>query len=202
VNRVAVFGGSFNPPHVAHVLACALVRSVEEVDQVLVVPAYQHPFAKALAPFEDRAAMCELAMAWLPFVEVSRIEAELGGESRTLRTLESLTQAHPDWRLRLVIGADILGEAPRWYGFDAIARLAPPIVLGRAGVERADERGDDVRQRSPAPALPPTQPLLPAVSGTQVRAAVARGAWDEVEKLVPREVLAYVRQRGLYAAPE
>jgi nicotinate-nucleotide adenylyltransferase len=185
VNRVAVFGGSFNPPHVAHVLACALVRSVEEIDQVLVVPAYQHPFAKSLAPFDDRAAMCELAMAWLPFVEVSRIEGELGGESRTLRTLESLAQAHPAWRLRLVIGADILGEAPRWYGFDAIAKLAPPIVLGRAGVD-------------PLPA----HPLLPAVSSTQVRAAIARGAWSEVEKLVPREVLAYVRQRGLYAAAE
>jgi nicotinate-nucleotide adenylyltransferase len=186
VIRVAVFGGSFNPPHVGHVLACALVRSVEEIDRVLVVPTYRHPFAKALTPFDDRAAMCELAMAWLPFVEVSRIEEELGGESRTLRTLESLAQAHPDWRLRLVIGADILTEAPRWHGFDAIAKLAPPIVLGRAGVDRSD-------------VLPS---LLPEVSSTQVRAAVARGAWDDVEKLVPREVLAYVRQRGLYAAAE
>jgi nicotinate-nucleotide adenylyltransferase len=172
---VAVFGGSFNPPHVAHVLACALVRSVEEIDRVLVVPAYKHPFAKALAPFDDRAAMCELAMAWMPGVEVSRIEETLGGESRTLRTLESLAAANPDWRMRLVIGGDILAEAPRWFGFDAIVKLAPPIVLGRA---------------------------LSEVSSTQVRAAIGRGAWDEVEKLVPRAVLAYVRQRGLYACAE
>ena len=184
MTRVAVFGGSFNPPHVAHVLACALVRSVEEVDRVLVVPAYKHPFAKALAPFEDRAAMCELAMAWMPGVEVSRIEEELGGESRTLRTLESLAADHPDWRLRLVIGGDILAEAPRWFGFEAIVKLAPPIVLGRAGVDQPDA--------GPA--------LLPEVSSTQVRSALGRGAWSEVEKLVPREVLAYVRERGLYAA--
>jgi nicotinate-nucleotide adenylyltransferase len=185
VTRVAVFGGSFNPPHVAHVLACALVLSVEDVDRVLVVPAYRHPFAKALAPFEDRATMCDLAMAWMPRVEVSRVEEELGGESRTLRTLESLSRAQPDWRLRLVIGADILTEAPRWFGFDVIEKLAPPIVLGRAGF--------------PAPGAPA---LLPEVSSTQVRDAIARGAWDEVEKLVPREVLAYARARGLYAAPE
>ena len=186
MTRVAVFGGSFNPPHVAHVLACALVLSVEDVDRVLVVPAYMHPFAKALAPFEDRAAMCDLAMAWMPRVDVSRVEAQLGGESRTLRTLESLSSAHPDWRLRLVIGADILTEAPRWFGFDVIEKIAPLIVLGRAGVA--------------APVA--TAALLPEVSSTQIRAAIARGAWSEVEKLVPREVLAYARARGLYATPD
>jgi nicotinate-nucleotide adenylyltransferase len=186
VTRVAVFGGSFNPPHVAHVLACALVLSVEDVDRVLVVPAYMHPFAKALAPFEDRAAMCDLAMAWMPRVDVSRVEAQLGGESRTLRTLESLSSAHPDWRLRLVIGADILTEAPRWFGFDVIEKIAPPIVLGRAGVA--------------APVA--TAALLPEVSSTQIRAAIARGAWNEVQKLVPREVLAYARARGLYATAD
>ena len=187
MSRVAVFGGSFNPPHVGHVLACALLLSVEEVDRVLVVPTYVHPFAKPLAPFEDRATMCELAMAWMPGVEVSRVEAELGGESRTLRTLETLARAHPDWALRLIIGADILAEAPRWFGFDAITKLAPPIVLGRAGAQ-------DHRAAGPA--------LLPEVSSTQVRAAVARGAWSDLEKLVPRAVLAHVRARGLYGTPD
>jgi nicotinate-nucleotide adenylyltransferase len=185
MTRVAVFGGSFNPPHVAHVLACALVCSVEDVDRILVVPAYKHPFAKALAPFEDRVAMCELAMAWMPPVEVSRLEEELGGESRTLRTLENLVRAHPDWHLRLVIGADIVAEAPRWFGFETIARLAPPIVLERAGFDR--------------PGAGPA--LLPEVSSTKVRAAIARGAWRDVEKVVPRRVVDHVRARGLYASP-
>jgi nicotinate-nucleotide adenylyltransferase len=199
VNRVAVFGGSFNPPHVGHVLACALIRSVEEIDRILVVPTFKHPFAKPLAPFEERATMCELAMAWMPGVEVSRVEEELGGESRTLRTLETLARAHPDWQLRLIIGADILAEAPRWFGFDAIAKLAPPIVLGRAGVgpgDRAEGVAHHGGEESAGPAL------LPAVSSTQVRAAIARGAWTELEKLVPRAVLAHVRARGLYATPE
>jgi nicotinate-nucleotide adenylyltransferase len=121
-------------------------------------------------------------MGWIPGVEVSRIEEELGGESRTLRTLESLAAAHPDWQLRLVVGSDILAEAPRWFGFDAIVKLAPLIVLDRAGVGQ---------EAGPA--------LLPEVSSTQVRAAIARGAWAEVERLVPRAVVAYVRARGLYA---
>ncbi|HEY4014236.1 MAG TPA: nicotinate-nicotinamide nucleotide adenylyltransferase [Polyangiaceae bacterium] len=183
--KVAVFGGSFNPPHVAHVLACALVLATEDLDRLLVVPAYKHPFAKALAPFEDRATMCELALGGMRSVEVSRVEAELGGESRTLRTLSHLAEQHPDWAMRLVIGADIVAEAPRWFGFDAIEKLAPPIVLGRAHVSAAEA--------GPA--------LLPAVSSTQVREAIGRGAWDEAARIVPRKVLAYIRAAGLYGAP-
>jgi nicotinate-nucleotide adenylyltransferase len=183
--NVAIFGGSFNPPHVAHVLSCALVLSVEEVQRIVVVPAYRHPFGKPLAPFDDRVRMCEIAVACLQGVEVSRVEQDLGGESRTLRTLEHFAQTQPAWRLRLVIGADIVAEAPRWFGFDAIAKLAPPIVLGRVGVA--------------APGAGPA--LLPEVSSTQVRAAIARGAWSDVEGVVPRAVLAYVRARGLYDAP-
>jgi nicotinate-nucleotide adenylyltransferase len=183
--RVAVFGGSFNPPHVGHVLACALVLSTEDVDRLLVVPTYLHPFAKPLAPFADRVAMCELAMGWLRGVEVSRVEEELGGESRTLRTLEHLTARHPDWQLRMVIGADVLPEAPRWFGFDAITKIAPPIVLGRA--------------RFGAPS--PGSVLLPDVSSTQVRSAIERGAWDEVAGLVPRSVVEYVREKGIYGGP-
>jgi nicotinate-nucleotide adenylyltransferase len=182
--KVAIYGGSFNPPHIAHVLACALVLSIEDVDRLLVVPAFQHPFAKPLAPFDDRIALCELAMGWMPCVEVSRVEEELGGESRTLRTLEHLARSHPEWDLRLVIGADVLVEAPRWFGFGAIERLAPPIVLARAGVS--------VAGAGPV--------VLPEVSSTDVRAAIARGAWDEAAQLVPRSVLAHVRARGLYSA--
>jgi nicotinate-nucleotide adenylyltransferase len=179
--NVAVFGGSFNPPHVAHVLACTLLLSVEPLDIVLVVPAYKHPFGKPLAPFHDRVTMCELAMGWIPHVLVSRVEEEMGGESRTLRTLEHLAQKHPEWALRLVIGADILAEAPRWFGFDAIGKLAPPIVLARAGSDGGV---------GPA--------LLPEVSSTQVRAAVARGDWTAVERLVPRSVVTHIREAGLY----
>ncbi len=183
--KVAVFGGSFNPPHVAHVLACSLVLCVEDIDRLLVVPTYKHPFGKPLAPYDDRVQMCRLAVASMPAVEVSRVEEELGGESRTLRTLEHLAGAHPDWTLRLVVGADILAEAPRWFGFGAIAELAPLIVLARAGV--------DVDRAGPA--------LLPAVSSTQVRTAIGNGAWSEARRLVPRTVLEYVREKSLYGAP-
>jgi nicotinate-nucleotide adenylyltransferase len=180
--KVGVFGGSFNPPHLAHVLAVTTVLATSDVDRVLVVPAFQHPFAKSLAPYDDRVTMCKLAMGWLPRVEVSRVEEELGGESRTLRTLEHLKRANPTWALRLVMGADLLLEAPKWYRFDDVSKVAPPLVLGRVGVEHAG--------------APP--PVLPAISSTDVRARLAAGELDALGAIVPRAVLAHIRARGLY----
>jgi nicotinate-nucleotide adenylyltransferase len=180
----AVFGGSFNPPHLAHVLAVTVVLSRFEVERVLVVPTHQHPFAKSLAPYDDRVKMCELAMGWLPKVEVSRVEEELGGESRTVRTIEHLRATHPQWNLRFVMGADIVVESAKWYRFDRVMELAPPIVLGRAGVSYEG-----------APVA-----VLPAISSTEVRSMIAAGRWDDLAPLVPRTVLAHVRAHGLYAA--
>jgi nicotinate-nucleotide adenylyltransferase len=183
--NVFLFGGSFNPPHIAHVLAVAYVLATEEADLVAVVPCYLHPFAKELAPFEHRFAMCERAMGWLPRTKVLRVEEELGGESRTLRTVEHLRKVHPDWHLRLVVGADVLLEGPRWHGFDRVAELAPPIILGRVGVT--------------TPEAP--RPLLPEVSSTAIREAIRDGRTGEIAALVPRAVLAHIEAQGLYRGP-
>ncbi len=182
---VGIFGGSFNPPHVAHVLAATLVLCTSDVARLLVIPTFQHPFAKLLAPYEDRVRMTELAMGWLPRVEVSRVEQELGGESKTLRTLEHLQKLYPSWSMRLVMGADLVLEAPKWFAFDRIREIAPPLVLGRSGLD--------------GPELPTAQ--LPGVSSTEVRAAIAAQRWDDLAQLVPRDVAAHIRAHGLYAKP-
>jgi nicotinate-nucleotide adenylyltransferase len=179
---VAVFGGSFNPPHVAHVLAAVYVLSTAPVDEVLVVPVYKHPFSKELAPFEDRLEMCRLAFAWIPGVVVSTVERELGGESLTLRTLEHLAKTNSTWSMRLLLGADVIADLPKWHRFDRISEIAPPLIVGRAGVAAKD-----------APA-----PILPRVSSTEVRDAIGRGGVGELAELVPRAVLAYAEERGLY----
>ncbi|HEX7669846.1 MAG TPA: nicotinate-nicotinamide nucleotide adenylyltransferase, partial [Polyangiaceae bacterium] len=155
--RVAVFGGSFDPPHVAHVKAAKYVLSTGEVDRVLVLPVFEHAFGKPLAPFVHRVAMTRLAMAGESSVQVSALEESLGAPSRTLRTVERLGELHPDWVCRLVVGADVLAETAKWHRFDDVVRLAPLMVLGRVGVAREDA---------------PT-PLLPEVSSTEVRQRIA-----------------------------
>ena len=179
---IAIFGGSFNPPHIAHLLAVTVVLSRFEIDRLLVVPTYQHPFAKSLVPYDDRVKMCELTMGWIPKVEISRVEETLGGESRTLRTIEHLRAAHPNEALRLVMGADIIVESKKWHGFDRIVELAPPIVLGRVGISYEG--------------APP--PILPNISSTDVRKKIAEERWSDLEEYVPKDVLAYVKTHGLY----
>jgi nicotinate-nucleotide adenylyltransferase len=179
MTTVAIFGGSFNPPHVAHQMVCLYVLSTEAVDELWMVPTYKHPFNKVLAPYDDRFAMCELAAAALgPRVKVSDIERELQSETgRTLDTLRALHERHPATSFRLVVGTDILDEAHKWHRWDEIERLAPPIVVGRAGYGDPDV-------------------ALPNVSSTEVRARVARG--DSAVPLVSRAAMDYMSRRGLY----
>jgi nicotinate-nucleotide adenylyltransferase len=177
-----VFGGSFNPPHLAHALALCLAKAMVEPARMLVIPTFQHPFAKALVPFEHRLAMCERAFGWIPGVHVSSVEAQLGGESRTLRTLEHLRAQQPTWSLRLLVGADILNESHKWFGWEHIERIAPPLVLGRQGV-RADG----------APV-----PLLPDISSTEIRAKIADAGLGDVSQLVAKSVADYISEHGFY----
>ena len=176
--RVAVYGGSFNPPHVAHQLALAYVLATARVDEVWMVPTFKHPFDKQLVAFSDRAKMCELAASPFKAVRVSRVEEELGGDSYTLRTVKALMERHPDHRFSLVIGADLVAERERWHGWPELKELVPFFVVGRQG---SPETGGIA---------------LPQVSSTIVRRRIREG--EPVDTLLAADVLDYIRARGLY----
>jgi nicotinate-nucleotide adenylyltransferase len=159
--------------------------------------------------------MCRLAVEWLPRVEVSPVERELGGESWTLRTLEHFAAAHPGWAMRLLVGADVLPDLPKWHRFDRIAELARPIVLGRAGFngDRGSprEHGSAARHGDVEPAsrhdalralhaLEVAEVSLPQISSTEVREALAAGDLDAVRWCLPRSVLEYIVEHGLYGS--
>jgi nicotinate-nucleotide adenylyltransferase len=177
--RIALFGGSFDPPHVAHQLACLYVLETSGCDEVWMVPAARHPFAKSLAPFEDRFEMCKRAAARLEGVVVSRVEEELGGESRTLHTVQHLRRTRPGDTFLLVLGADLLAERRAWLGWDELERLVEIVVIGREG------------HGGP-------EPCLPAVSSSEIRRRLQRG--EDVSRLVSGDVLAYIQERSLYRA--
>jgi nicotinate-nucleotide adenylyltransferase len=184
---LALFGGSFNPPHVAHLLVAAWVLETQPVDGLVVVPCYRHPFEKQLAPFDDRLEMARRCFAALARpVEISTVERDHdkgdGTPSRTLDTILALEAAHPGARFRLVIGADILPERHKWWRWDEVERRAPPILVGRQGYAAPAELGALVD--------------MPGISSTEVRARLGRG--ERVDHLVPRPVLEYISSRNLY----
>jgi nicotinate-nucleotide adenylyltransferase len=187
--RIALFGGSFNPPHMGHELAALYVLETAGVDELWLIPCFQHPFDKALEPFEDRLAMCRLAAGALgPRARVTDIERELGDESRTLRTVRALQARHPEHQFALVIGADLVAETTSWYGAQELHATVPFIVVGRSG--HSAGQGDGVGSR---PAIE-----MPAVSSTEIRRALGEGR--PVTGLVSRAILEYIHARGLFGA--
>jgi len=181
--EIALLGGSFNPPHVAHVMAAWWALATQGVREVWLLPSFRHPFGKQLAPFEDRVEMCRLAVAAVRGAHVCAAEAELAGDplcGKTARTLEHLRAKHPDLDFALLVGADILPETGTWYRWDRVTELARVVVVGREGFQG----GAEVR--------------LPAISSSQVRQRLGRG--EDVSALVPRRVVEYLLQRGLYRA--
>ncbi len=181
--RIALYGGSFDPPHVAHQMACLYVLETREIDQIWMVPCFRHPFDKRSAPYAHRVEMCRRAAAAAgPRMLVSTIEEELGGPSYTLVTVKALQVRHPEHQFILMIGGDLVTERERWHGYEELRQRIPFLVVGRAGME--------------GPEAAEVQIEIPAVSSTAVRAMLARGElpWG----LLPRSVLAFVREHGLY----
>jgi len=186
--KIAVFGGSFNPPHLAHLMACVYALSREDVDGVLMVPCARHPFGKPLAPFEHRLAMCKLAVEGVvERVEVSDIEAAREGVSYMIDTIEELMRRRPRDTFRLLAGSDITGETARWRDFDRLRQLAPPLVIPRLGVETLNE------------AVQSHHFVLPDISSIDIRERLARG--DVPRELLPRRVADYIAAHGLYSQP-
>ncbi len=178
MKRIALIGGSFNPPHVGHLMAALYVRTTRAVDEVWLVPAFNHPFGKDLASFDDRVRMCELMAedcgGWL---KVSRAEGQVGGEGRTIELLEWLIPQHPDTRFEFVIGSDILADLPKWKAWDRIQQLVDVLVLYRAGYPAPEAVG----------------PPMAEVSSTEIRKALAEGR--RPDHLVPRRVLDFLERK-------
>ncbi len=189
---IAVFGGSFDPPHLAHTMAAAYVLAGYPVKRLLIVPTYCHPFDKPLADFEHRLQMCTLAMADLAHerVEISPVERDIGGKSLTLRTLQELRRQMPNAQLRLLVGSDILQETARWHQFDRVTELAPPIWLNRAGHPRP--------KTTEVPDVPDSGPLFPDISSTEIRRRIAKG--QSTQGLLAHTVAAYIQSHGLYGS--
>ena len=178
--ELGVFGGSFDPPHAAHVLLASLALCVHGLERVLVVPTHSHAFGKRLTSLDDRLRMCELAFAHMRAVELLDIERELPAPNYMLHTLRALSQRYPFAQLRLLIGADILPDAHAWHDFAGIARLAPPIVIERQGYA----------------SIAADQPALPAISSSEIRRRIQQG--QSTRGWLSPAVERYIHTRALY----
>ncbi len=170
--RIAVLGGSFNPPHVGHALICAWLHWTDQCDEVWLLPVHVHAFGKEVEPFERRASWCRAMASQIGgFVRVCEVESEREETSYTADTLDLLSERHPEARFRLVVGADALPTFHKWHRFEELQSQYDPLVVGRPGYP-------------PVPGMP----TFPEISSTDIRARIARG--EDVSTLVPSSVMA------------
>ncbi len=174
--RVALFGGSFNPPHYGHFLAASWALLDGSVGEVWMLPCFRHAFGKELAPFEDRIEMCKLG-AELLSEKIKVFDWERRFETiYTVDTIARLKELYPEIEFRLLIGSDILNERELWKDFLRIEELAPPLVAPRGGFG--------------------TRQLLPQLSSTEIRDLIRNG--EPIEDLVPKPIAEYIAHRRLY----
>lgn len=189
--RLGVFGGTFDPVHVGHLVAAANVRHALGLDRVLLVVA-NLPWQKGervLTPAEDRLAVVQAAVEGAEGLEASRLEIDRGGESYTADTLEELVAADPGRELFLVVGADVAAELRTWRRVDVVAALATVVVVTRGGVPQPQLGPPWRTRRVEIPAL--------EVSSSELRARQAAGR--PLDFLIPRPAIDCIRRRGLYA---
>jgi nicotinate-nucleotide adenylyltransferase len=203
--RIGIYGGSFNPVHLGHLIAAECCREQARLDRVLFMPAATPPHkqARMLADAADRVAMLTLAVGGHEAFAVSTIEVDRGGVSYTVDTLAVLAERHPHDTLALVLGPDALAQLPTWREPRTIADRCELVAVERerlddvAAIARDAGLADLLGQERLA-ALIASPVRMPAIGvrASELRAAVAAGT--SIRYRTPRAVEAFIMSHGLY----
>lgn len=199
--RLGIFGGSFDPVHRGHLALAACCRDQAGLDQVWFVPAARQPLKPAgpQAADDDRCRMIELAIADRPSFRLCRREIDRGGTSYTVDTLRELHAERPDDELFLLMGADSLAELPTWHEAAEILKLAPPLVVHRAGEAEPSfavlEKVLPPERRAAVRGAVVEMAAMP-ISSSEIRRRVGSG--EPINGLTPTAVVAYIADKQLY----
>lgn len=202
--RIGIFGGSFNPIHVAHLIVAERVREECGLERVLFIPSAQPPHKpeRRMAPADDRLHMVRLAIAENSAFEADPLELRRSGPSYTLTTVRELSErADENDIFHLLLGADSVLDLKNWWHADELAHAVDIIAFNRPGhplesrwEELVDEFGREWARRVRESRV--TVPQLD-ISATAIRERLRKGL--SVRYLVPEAVRRHINQRGLYA---
>jgi nicotinate-nucleotide adenylyltransferase len=199
--RLGVFGGTFDPVHLGHLILAEQCREQAKLDQVLFVPAARppHKHEHELTKYDQRVEMLALAISGHPAFRIDELEKSRPGPSFTYLTLEELRQRHPQAELCLLIGADSLQDLPQWVQPRRILELATLVVTPRPGSElpelNALRQGLALETHFPLRLQLVHAPLID-IASRDIRARIAQGR--SVRYMIPRAVEAYIGEKGLY----
>lgn len=190
LRRIGLFGGTFDPPHVGHMVTAVNVRHALSLDLVVLMVAnvpWQKEGTRSITPALDRLAMVSAAVADVPGLVPGRLEIDQGGPSFTADTLAALAAEHPGAELFTVIGDDAAAGLHSWTRWDEVVAQSQMVVVDRPGVPVVlDDDIDWIRVEVPRL----------EVSSTDLRARFTDGR--PLDYLLTQPVLDVIRERGLY----
>ena len=200
-SRIGIFGGTFDPVHMGHLIMAEQCREAGQLDQVWFIPAARPPHKqdRPLTPFAQRAEMLALAIAGMPAFRVEELEKDRPGPSYTADTLEELTRRHPQTAFALLLGSDCLPDLPGWHRPERILELAELLIFARPDwpLLNEDEMRASLRLSGQAALRLRVihAPLINIASrDLRQRAALQRS----LRFLVPRAVECYILEKKLY----
>lgn len=199
--HVGIFGGTFDPVHIGHLILAELSRDQAQLDQVWFIPAFRppHKTGEWITPFHQRVEMLSLAIAGHADFRIDELEKERAGYSFTVDTLEELHRRHPNTRFELLVGSDCLPDLPRWHRPERIAELAGFLVLERPPWPVWSREQLCAALRLPADfdlRLSRIDGPLVHIASRDLRQRVNQGR--TIRYLVPRAVQAYLEAHRLY----
>jgi nicotinate-nucleotide adenylyltransferase len=189
--RLGVFGGTFDPPHVGHLVSAVNVRHELQLDRVLLVVnnvPWQKTGTRAVSPAEERFGMVAAAVADVVGLEASRVEIDAGGPSYTADTLAGLLREDPTRELFVILGVDAAAGLLTWERSDEVRELATIVVVERPGAQPAQAPEGWRWTWVEVPSLD--------VSSTDLRARAVDGR--PLDYLVTHEVADWIEAHGLY----
>ncbi len=187
MKRIGILGGTFNPPHMGHLIIANEVRHALDLDEVRLMPTASppHKAASGDATSYQRLRMVELAVEGIEGLAVSSFEVERGGVSYTYDTMKALSTCEPDTNFHFIIGGDMIDMLPNWYRIDELMELLTFVGVGRPGAEGKSKYAVKMVK-------------IPEIdlSSTLIRNRFAEGG--TVSLLIPANVEAFIRKEGLY----
>ncbi|MCU4185479.1 nicotinate-nucleotide adenylyltransferase [Acidiferrimicrobium sp. IK] len=192
--RIGVFGGTFDPIHVGHLVAAVNARAALGLDRVILMVAnvpWQKAGTRVVTGAEERFALVQAAVGDVPGLEAGRLELDRGGESYSADTLAELHGLHPDAELFLVVGWDVAFDLPSWERIEHVKELATLVLVNRPGAGRP--RGlDGDGWRVVEVSVPNLE-----ISSTDLRSRAAEGR--PLDYLIPESAVHFITSHGLYA---
>ena len=191
MQRIGLFGGSFDPVHLGHLLVAQAAREELDLARLFFIPAGQSPFKpdSRPTPAPERLRLLRLALAGKTWCEIDEQEIRRGGLSYTIDTVRDYAARFPEAQIFYLIGADHLPQLPKWRAAEELARLAEFVVIPRPGGE--------AETPFPAPFRGRWLSGFPlGVSSSQIRARVKSGL--PIDHLVPDSVAEAIRNNRLY----